>query len=291
MSSIYGNYLEESYNDKVIKEGIIQTLKNMYKSRRIKKLIAYDCDLDKKPNDKSSKYYTSNYYSIRNNTSPSISIKQWICACYKATLEKGKLIFLNKSKYNELIKDNHYLYILKYYYEYNSDPKIVTNGDEEKRITEKFLEITDEGNVVDLMQKYSIEYEIRDNSAIINRRRKMFNDACAIARKIISDAAKEDPQIKKGFSVPKFDKDDSEYEDFINNISHDITIVDCDAWGYTNNKARDEAEYDKYNTAFGKIYVPLNNAITKSINDADIDYAGDWDDGPIILIDIEKKKK
>ena len=245
----------------MLEEGAGGFLKRLFSSKKSKNesKTVYACGL------KGSK--SSN--GARNSESD--ALKFWICSVYNGNLDKGVVTFARDSYYKSLEKDNQELSISKFKQEKDS------NGSDKYT----FIETIAEDTVINLIKKYSIKIDVKDNSAIIKKRTKIYKDACSIASKIILDLSKEDPQVKKGFTVNKVSNDDDNFISFVDNIDNDMEIISCDAWAYTNNKARDEEEYNKYIKAFNNIY----NELKKQITFASVDYYGDWDDGPICIVD------
>ncbi len=262
----YANQLKESQS--VITEGFLKKLFTKTIKKNSKPSIVYSCGVKK--NDKEC---------YGGQKSIPDAIKWWVCACYKGVQNKGIVTFPRESYYKDLEKNNTYVYISKYKHEENDEGN--TYGERNKFT---LIESSEEGNIMDLIKKYNIKIDIQDNTALINKRSKMYKDACKIAKKIIDDLSKEDPQIKKGFSVVNSSNNDSDYDsltDFEDNMDNSCEIISCDAWFYTNNKARDQEEYEKYSKAFDKIF----GEFKRQVAFASVDYYGDWDDGPIVIID------
>jgi len=270
---IYGHKIDNYLDNQVLTEGFLKRLL-MAGSKKVnlnKVIIEYGCSVNK--NEKEC--YGGQKTIVE-------AIKWWLCAVYKGVYMKDAVTFTRESYYKDLEKDNSYIYISKYKHEINENGN--TYGEKNKFT---HLEISDEGHILDLMNKYNIKIEIKDNTAFINRRAKMFKDACKIAKKIIDDLSKEDPQIKKGFRVVNPSMVDSDAEslaDFEDNMDDSCEIISCDAWEYTNMKARDQVEYEKYSKAFDKVF----GEFKKQITFVSVDYYGDWDDGPIVIIDKNK---
>jgi len=206
--------------------------------------------------------------NVSNNKSVKDAIIYWICACYSGKLENGVIIFPKESFYKQLVDENKYIYISKFNHKYN--PKGITYGEQHKY---KFISVEDKGNVMSLISKYSIKTKVKDNGIKEDDREKIYKDACKIANKVILDLSKSDPNIKKGFNVVNHDEYD--LSDFINGIDNYIDIIYCDAWSYTNNKARDEEEYNKYQQALDNVVEEFKNRVKF----AKVEYDGDWDDG------------
>ena len=96
-------------------------------------------------------------------------------------------------------------------------------------------------------------------------------------------------KLKGGFTLTKLDEDEKEYlEEFTNGFCNYFNIIECDAWKFTNNKARDDSEYDKYEKVFLEILSKLDEKFKKNNIPGGTDYHGDWDDGPIVFVLTEK---
>jgi hypothetical protein len=234
--------------------------------------------MDKVNNKETTGYYCStektNIYSI--NKSPAESIKRYICDIFNAIVKDGVVCFPKDQYYNQMEKDNVKVYIFKV------KESIKKTSGNSKTYDYSVINTEDEGNILDLIKKYQIKTKIEDNSKISQRRSKLYKDTIVIVKKVLADMSKEDPQIKKGFTIPVQDEDfKEEMQRFEDNIDNSVAILNCDAWDYTNNKAR--TEYENYDKAFSKVFKTLKDNLSISI-----DYFGDWDGGDIVLIDKEK---
>jgi hypothetical protein len=201
------------------------------------------------------------------------------CRCiYNNWNKEGNKYIVSKSGYEKMQKDNTNVEIYEYY--------LTDKKKEAASFTYYYYKLgkkIDSGNLIDLIKSHNIKIEIKDITALENRRKQIISKSKSIAKTVIQNAYK-DSDVKRGFSISS----DKEFEEeFIAGIDNNISIIDCDAWTFTD-KARDESEYQKYIDLFNKIYEDFSKQIESSILDTKVDYYGDWDDGPIVVIDKKK---
>ena len=85
----------------------------------------------------------------------------------------------------------------------------------------------------------------------------------------------------KGFAIITRDElEEFYFYDDETEVPDSVIIGDYDAWEFTNNRARDEEEYEKFN----KMLIDITNQCNKILKDRKLPYAidcdgGDWDDG------------
>jgi len=101
---------------------------------------------------------------------------------------------------------------------------------------------------------------------------------CKLAVDIVKIAFKKHGQ-PKGFSIVSSDDISESIDDYLEN-GYSIILARYDAWKFTNNKARDEHEYAKFNN----MLVDIENTIKDLIKEKNFPYnitsdGGDWDDG------------
>ena len=71
---------------------------------------------------------------------------------------------------------------------------------------------------------------------------------------------------------------------FLDGEDNYFHIIHYDAWKFTNNKARDDSEYEKFDKVLKELIDNLEIEVDKNNLPGKIDCYGDWDDGPIVFI-------
>lgn len=85
----------------------------------------------------------------------------------------------------------------------------------------------------------------------------------------------------KGFAIiSRAELEEFYFYDDETEVPDSVIIGDYDAWEFTNNRARDEEEYEKFN----KMLIDITNQCNKILKDRKLPYGidcdgGDWDDG------------
>ena len=257
--------MNESFGFEPVNEGFLSKLMNMFKNK------------DKK---RDSKPVTRYYISLKLKEPGTVSkndifyygskkkaILAYLRGFYQINVEKCTISSSNNKK---LEKDL---------------DKMVFLNTLEASATTKIVEV-EEAPLSDLMKKYGIKLTVSEETDKMEKERtKIYRDCITIVKGYINQLKSEYPNITKGFEVTNYFSDD-EYDDlsdFVSGFNDYICLIDCDAWAYTNNKARTEEEYENYSKCFDTLYDQLkkNNILAKY---GTIDYYGDWDDGPIVLI-------
>jgi hypothetical protein len=149
----------------------------------------------------------------------------------------------------------------------------------------KVIEIIDNNiNYSKLLNKYSIEVvEGKVPANIKSGRMSVYNKVLQIAKQALSEI-----DVKKGFKIAN-DNEENGITEFSIGITNHVDIINCDAWAFTGNKARDEEEYNRYEKTFIELLHKLDEKFKSNNIPGETDYYGDWDDGPIVFV-IEDKK-
>ena len=118
-----------------------------------------------------------------------------------------------------------------------------------------------------LCEKFGVKYTIAQD---VNRK-DIYNKIIRIVKSVLKDHI-------RGFGESN-DKEES--LNFIEGLSDSLYVISYDAWEYTNGKARDENEYNKFNDRFNSILGQLNKALKDNNIQGRFSSDGDWDDGDI----------
>ena len=283
--SMINDYMNEAMNEEyynsadryeLVNESIVSRLMNMYKNK-FKRILS----------SKEETMYIFTYEDYNINTvlkeeCPYKSKKDAIefLLRWKYSLhDKSKTI--TKSNYEKVFKDNdtYYLYTVK---------AKTSEGVENDFV--KDIKIIDkkEGTLKEFIDKYNIKKDIASEKEFKDRG-KLQKEAANVAKSIITKLKSKYPKIEDGFGVIMYDKfheDDIEYKrliEFKYGMENYIDIIWCDAWEYTDQKARAEELYNGYIECFNDIFGEFKKVMEKYKN-VTVDYYGDWDDGPIVII-------
>lgn len=108
-------------------------------------------------------------------------------------------------------------------------------------------------------------------------RQKRFTEV----RKVASDTIKEigpHKGIKLSSWYTEFSEDKVKV---LNGESNEISLITTDAWDFTDNKARDDDEYIKYEEyVYERLLPALKNKLSKY---GKVDSTGDWDDDDLVI--------
>ena len=278
-----GKYLEDKELDSVLEayfnetemtvfqESIIGKFKNMFRNKieNSKKAIGiecYDC-LDYKVNVGKEYYYGT---TILRTKSDAIS-KCLIVDMKLGTKDKDKL-YINKKYEKELDSIKVYLYKVKItkvaeYYTPSKDCKVL---EVEELTLRKALSY--------------VNYELKDYSSVANKRKQVFSKVCSIVKKVFNEIGKD--KLNGGFKISNYKEEygQEQVEQFFNCIQDNFPIFYYDAWEFTNNKARDEGEFEKFNDVLIELMSKIKEELNKANIKGDIDSFGDWDDGDIDFV-------
>ena len=283
--SIYGNLLSENVRLaieesklEILDEGIIQKLKNLFSKKSDKK--------DKKPES------TTKYTVVSKDRYNVGAVETFLSMCVsnsvKEAIEHHVTILSGEYKDNQIL-----LYSSKFDKIKNNEIDIIKLeilSQEEKKYHKEYKckvsEISESGKVIEILDRCKVSYKINNTGATEKYRRQLFKTLQSIAKEALSKTEK-DGLSTKGFSVNDGKETDTygetENSEFFIGLENYISIIDCDAWEFTNNKARDDEEYSKYMESFYKIYKYLDQGIKAKSIKGKLDYYGDWDDGPIVF--------
>lgn len=92
-------------------------------------------------------------------------------------------------------------------------------------------------------------------------------------------------ELNGGFWIPNYKDEyhEEELEAFFNCIEDYFEVFWYDAWDFTNNKARDEGEYEKFDKVFLELMDKIEEELKRNKIDGTLDIYGDWDDGPVVF--------
>ena len=231
--------IDEMVQTAIIQEGILQKIKNKFVNKS---------EIGKAHYEAHTGGYRATVISGKARTSKKVAIESALCEF--GCIENNKLVIFKKNL-PQLKKTKLYLDRYEVVGKSNSDWKV------------KFIEtVVVYNNCEEAIKDNNIEYEIRDTSAIINQRKKIYNECIRISKAALN-AAKAKGHSIQGWKVPN-PEDDYLYEGFINGLEHDITILQCDVWEFCNNKARDGIEMDRYQKCYVFLLEFIDNKIKES---------------------------
>jgi RNA polymerase-interacting CarD/CdnL/TRCF family regulator len=224
-------------------------------------------------------------YVFINETSAKISLMSTIKSICNGNIDinDDKIIIKSRYKkdYDEYLNNKIFIYSVN---------NIKYNDTNARSIDSASIdELIFSGTVQEAIDKYNINIEISDTSKIEKERKQIFNMATKYAKNSLDNVFKKYPEYKKRHGFSLVYKDDDNYERFISGEDKYLPLIYCDAWNFTNNKARDDSEYEIYNKALSIITKELSETIkndNKLYSIGTIEYTGDWDDG---TIDFELK--
>ena len=155
-------------------------------------------------------------------------------------------------------------YLSKYY----NNVSISTNVD------------TGDGDEGCVYPEYTITIPISELQKPIKKSKEELLKLCETGTKILMKAFQKNGS-PKGFTLRSKDEINDEIHDYLTDKdSSSITIGDIDAWEFTNGKARDQAEYEKYNNVLINIENDIKRLIKQMNYPCNITSDGsDWDDG------------
>jgi hypothetical protein len=273
LNEVYLEEMEsrEKYNKVIFQEAISDKLKSMFKNKteKSKKFISTKCYLASKYNYKvgSEEFYGSNITKTKSEAIECHLIKNM-----NLGTKNGDKLYINKKYEQELDSITFYLYKVKLvgYDDY------IWGAYNCKILESEKLTLREALN--------HVNYEFRDNSAEYNRRKQISTKVISIAKKVLNDIGKD--TLNGGFKLVDFSKDygKEELELFLNCIEDYFSLVHYDAWKFTNNKARDEEEYEKFDNVFMNLMNRIQEELNKNNIKGKLDIYGDWDDGPIVFI-------
>jgi len=268
LDSVLENYFNETEMT-VFQEGIIGKLKNMFlnKIENGKKDIGIECyDCSAYKINVGKEYF----YGINIMKSKSEAISHCLIVDMKLGTKDEDKLYINKKYEKELDSTKVYLCKVK-----------ITKVNEDSCKYCKVLEVEE----LTLGQALShVNYEFKDNSSATNKRKQVFSKVCSIVKKVFNEIGKE--TLNGGFGLSNY-KDEYEQElldDFLNCINDYFPIFDYDAWEFTNNKARDEAEYEKFSKVMYEIMDKIKKELDKNNISGSIEIFGDWDDGDVDFV-------
>ena len=159
-------------------------------------------------------------------------------------------------------------------------------GMEDKKYSTKIESVIYSGDASKALSKFNIKYKIIDTSSVEKERKAIRNKAIKIANDIIQEAKKL-PEWDNCYSVYKdSDLDEDDIEFWNTGIENYIYIIDYDLDKYNGNK-REYFRTNECSNMFNFIFGNFKKRVEAEINNASIDYYGDWDAGPI-AIEINK---
>ena len=268
--SIYGTYLNEAYDNSRYINEFGNILGKLFKKKKKINLNGgvkcYICSY--------TKYSVGSSFSVYGDLIDTIAeaIRKFLCISFG--LRKDSNYTMNKKDNEKMVKDTKTVYLYKGTAKFKASSKGCLEYDF------KVDEILCEDTINTIINKYDIKFDIKDTTSVEKSRAKIYNEALKISKQIVKEALNKYPGGKAGFAANGF-YDDDEKEEFLSGIEDNFPVVNCDAWEYTGGKARDEEEYKKYTECFNFIYGQCKEKLSKY---GKIDYYGDWDDGPIVLI-------
>lgn len=155
-------------------------------------------------------------------------------------------------------------------------------GRVDKNYNAKIESVVYSGTALGALSKFNIKYEIIDTSSVEKERKAIRNKAIKIANDIIKEAKKL-PEWDNCYSVYKdSDLDEDDIEFWNTGIENYIYIIDYDLDKYNGNK-REYFGTKECSKMFDFIYGNFKKRVESEINNASIDYYGDWDAGPIVI--------
>lgn len=265
------NFLNNEDKSEVIEEGFFSKLKSLFNkgNKQKEKLPEYT-------------YYVSSVEKSIGSTVKTMrsdkSLSDAIGIYLVNVLEIGNLNFgvLEIFKKNESkLSENIYVYKCK-----------VIGVDNNKNYNIKIESIIYSGAASATLSKFNIKYKIIDTSSIEKERKAIRNKAIKIANDIIKEAKKL-PEWDNCYSVYKdSDLDEDDIEFWNTGIENYIDIIDYDLDKYNGNK-REYFGTKECSKMFDFIYGNFKKRVEAEINNASVDYYGDWDAGPIV-IEIKK---
>lgn len=139
---------------------------------------------------------------------------------------------------------------------------------------------TGDGDEGCVYPEYTITIQIEELQKPIKKSKEELLKLCETGTKILMKAFQKNGN-PKGFTLRSKDEIDDKIHDYLtddNNSS--IAIGNIDAWEFTNGKARDEAEYEKYNNVLINIENDIKRLMKQINYPCNITSDGsDWDDG------------
>lgn len=119
---------------------------------------------------------------------------------------------------------------------------------------------------------------------------KAFNESVKIAKKVINDFKKECKNHKDWdkyvdcFGVVS-NLEEADYDDFKSGNSKYVTIVWYDLWEIKGGQARGEFDNVATGDTWSWVMDQLKNNIVGKVNNVvNVEYGGDWDDGPFDIV-------
>ena len=260
------NFLNDENKSEVIEEGFFSKLKSLFNKggEQKEKLPGYT-------------YYVSSVEksigttvkTTKNDKSVSDTIDIYLVDVLEiANLNLGVLEIFKKNE--SKLSENIYVY------------KCKVIGKDDKNYNAKIESIVYSGTALGALSKFNIKYEIIDTSSVEKERKAIRNKAIKIANDIIKEAKKL-PEWDNCYDVYKDSDLDSDYIEFWNTgIENYIDIIDYDLDKYNGNK-REYFGTKECSKIFDFIYGNFKKRVESEINNASIDYYGDWDAGPIVI--------
>lgn len=139
---------------------------------------------------------------------------------------------------------------------------------------------TGDGDEGCVYPEYTIEIPISELQKPIKKSKEELLKLCEMGSKILMKAFQKNGN-PKGFTLRSKDEINDEIRDYLSDDDDSsITIGDIDAWEFTNGKARDESEYEKFNNALINIENDIKRLMKQMNYPCNITSDGsDWDDG------------
>lgn len=260
------NFLNNENKSEIIEEGFFSKLKSLLNKggEQKEKLPEYT-------------YYVSSVEksigttvkTTKNDKSVSDTIDIYLADVLEiANLNLGVLEIFKKNE--SKLSENIYVY------------KCKVIGKDDKNYNAKIESIVYSGTALGALSKFNIKYKIIDTSSVEKERKAIRNKAIKIANDIIKEAKKL-PEWDNCYSVYKdSDLDEDDIEFWNTGIENYIDIIDYDLDKYNGNK-REYFGTKECSKMFDFIYGNFKKRVESEINNASIDYYGDWDAGPIVI--------
>lgn len=269
--SIYSHLLEETNISYTNESYIIQKLKKLFKDK---------IEDNKEKDEKSKVGYVATYKNYKVGSVEKLAGVE-VKISIKESLESYIVIMSGERKDNKIrVKSNKFNKIIDEEITIYKLDIIEYNDLQEYKC--KISNIVDKGKISDLINKYKIEYDVVNTEETKKYRSQLFKKLQIIAKNAINKA-KNDGLSVLGFTVYSGKDEYGDEDEFFLGLQNYIDLVDCDAWEFTKNKARDDNEYDKYSKSFGVIYKYIDDEIKSQGIKGKLDYYGDWDSGPIVF--------
>lgn len=260
------NFLNYGNRSEVIEEGFFSKLKSLFNKgekhkEKLPEYIYYVSSVEKS--------IGTTVKTMRNDESVSNAVDIYLVNI----LEIGNFDFgvLEIFKKNESkLSENIYVY------------KCKVVGIYDKDYNAKIESVVYSGTALGALSKFNIKYEIIDTSSVEKERKAIRNKAIKIANDIIKEAKKL-PEWDNCYSVYKdSDLDEDDIEFWNTGIENYIDIIDYDLDKYNGNK-REYFGTKECSKMFDFIYGNFKKRVESEINNASVDYYGDWDAGPIVI--------